>query len=454
MSADRGNKGHPAADSGREDVLRRIRDGKVELIWLWFSDILGQTKGVAVTPREMVDALEHGMGFDGSSVEGFARIYESDLMARPDAATFRVFGTQAGEAGRFALMFCDLETPDGRPYEGDPRGVLRRALRRVHEKGMEFFVGPELEYFYFRSPDKRELLDRAGYFDASMVSDGTELRRRTVGALEAMGIKLEYAHHEVAPSQHEIDIRYSDALAMADTVLTIRFMVKEIARENGAYATFMPKPLFGVNGSGMHVHQSIFQGDKNLFFDPNAEYHLSGFARSYVAGLLRHVREMTLVLNQWVNSYKRLVPGYEAPVYLSWGQRNRSALVRVPRYRVGRENSTRIELRCPDPVCNPYLAFAVMLAAGMRGVDEGLKLGPPVEENIFEMTPPQRLAREIATLPGSLAEAIAEAEKSDLLRETLGDHIFEKLLENKRIEWDRYRTSVTDYEIENYLPIL
>lgn len=441
-------------ENSKEMVLRRIRDGNVDQIWLWFSDILGQTKGVAVTPREIEVAIHEGMGFDGSSVEGFARIYESDLMARPDPDTFRVFGTQVGEPSRHAMMFCDLETPEGKPYEGDPRQVLRRVLGKLHERGMEMYVGPELEYFYFRSADSRELFDRAGYFDASMVSIGTELRRRTVAAIEAMGIRTEYAHHEVAPSQHEIDICYTDALSMADTVLTVRFMVKEVARANDAYATFMPKPVFGVNGSGMHVHQSIFKGEKNLFFDAKAEYHLSDFAKSYVAGLLRRMPEITLVLNQWVNSYKRLVPGYEAPVYLSWGQRNRSALIRVPRYRVGREKSTRIELRSADPVCNPYLAFAVMLAAGMRGVDEGLKLGPPVEENIFEMTPPQRMAREIGMLPGSLVEAIAEAERSDFLRETLGSHIFDKLIENKRIEWDRYRVSVTDYEIEHYLPVL
>lgn len=441
-------------DRLREDALRAIRDGRVEAIWLWFSDILGQLKGVAVTPREFEDALRDGMGFDGSSIEGFARIHESDLMARPDVSTLRIFVGRDGTPSRFARVFCDLETPDGRPYEGDPRGVLRRTLHGLHEQGLEFYVGPEMEYFYFRSPRTRELFDETGYFDASLVSEGTELRRRTVQALEGIGIKAEYAHHEVAPSQHEIDVRYADALTMADNVMTIRFLAREIARESGAYATFMPKPIFGVNGSGMHVHQSVFRGDTNLFFDAGDPYNLSAFARSYIAGLLRHIREITLVLNQWVNSYKRLTPGYEAPVYVSWGQRNRSALVRVPRYRVGREKSARIELRSPDPTCNPYLAFSAMLAAGLRGVRANYDLPAPIEENIYEMTGGQRSDRRIEVLPGSLAEALALAEQSELLRETLGHHIFEKLMENKRIEWDRYRTQVTQYELEHYLPVM
>jgi glutamine synthetase len=441
-------------DKAREEALRTIREGHVELVWLWFCDILGQLKGVAVTPREFEDVLREGSGFDGSSIEGFARIHESDLMARPDPATLRVFPAKTGDPSRFARVFCDLETPDGRPYEGDSRQVLRRTLQKLHEQGMEFYAGPEMEYFYFRSAETRELFDRTGYFDASLVNLGTELRRRTVAALEGMGIKAEYAHHEVAPSQHEIDIRYADALTMADNVLTVRFLVRETARENGAYATFMPKPLFGVNGSGMHTHQSVFRGERNLFFDAKDPYNLSPFARAYAAGLLRHVREITLVLNQWVNSFKRLTPGYEAPVYISWGQRNRSALVRVPRYRVGREKAARIELRSPDPVCNPYLAFAVMLAAGMRGVEGKFELPAPVEENIYEMTDPERVDRKIAMLPGSLAEAIAEAEESELLRTTLGDHIMDKLLENKRIEWDRYRIRVTEYELEQYLPVM
>ncbi|MBN1772001.1 MAG: glutamine synthetase [Deltaproteobacteria bacterium] len=437
-----------------EDALRAIRDGRVEAIWLWFCDILGQLKGVAVTPREFEAALRDGMGFDGSSIEGFARIHESDLMARPDASTLCIFLGRDGSPSRFARVFCDLETPDGRPYEGDPRGVLRRTLRALHDQGLEYFVGPEMEYFYFRSPQTRELFDETGYFDASLVSEGTELRRRTVQALEGIGIQAEYAHHEVAPSQHEIDVRYADALTMADQVMTIRFLTREIARESGAYATFMPKPIFGVNGSGMHVHQSVFRGDANLFFDAGDSYNLSPFARSYVAGLLHHVREITLVLNQWVNSYKRLTPGYEAPVYVSWGQRNRSALVRVPRYRVGREKSARIELRSPDPTCNPYLAFSVMLAAGLQGVESRYELPAPVEENIYEMTGGERSDRRIDVLPGSLAEAIALAERSELLRRTLGDHIFGKLLDNKRIEWDRYRICVTPFELEHYLPIM
>jgi len=438
----------------QEDALRAIRDGRVEAIWLWFCDILGQLKGVAVTPREFEHALRDGTGFDGSSIEGFARIHESDLMARPDPSTLRTFLSRDGTPSRFARVFCDLETPDGRPYEGDSRGVLRRTVKALQDKGLEYFVGPEMEYFYFRSPQTRELFDETGYFDASLVSEGTELRRRTVQALEGIGIEVEYAHHEVAPSQHELDVHYGDALTMADNVMTIRFLTREIAREHGAYATFMPKPIFGVNGSGMHTHQSVFRGDTNLFFDAADPYNLSPFARGYVAGLLHHVREITLVLNQWVNSYKRLTPGFEAPVYVSWGQRNRSALVRIPRYRVGREKSARVELRSPDPTCNPYLAFSVMLAAGLQGVEAGYELPAPVEENIYEMTGGERHDRRIDLLPGSLAEALALAERSELLRGTLGDHIFQKLLDNKRIEWDRYRIRVSQFELDHYLPIM
>ncbi len=437
----------------KEDVLRIVHDEKIPIIRLWFTDILGQLRGFAITPRELPDALESGMGFDGSSVEGFARIHESDLMAVPDPDTFKVLSNQISEA-HSAIMFCNLETPEGEPYQGDTRYVLKRNLKTISDEGLTFYVGPELEYFYLRDERSVEVLDEVGYFDASIVSQGTILRKKTIQVLEALEIPVEYSHHEVAPSQHEIDLRYDNALRMADKVITYRFIVKELARQNGVYATFMPKPIFGENGSGMHTHQSVFRGDANLFFSPDDDYHLSDFAKSYIAGILMHIREITAVLNQWVNSYKRLVPGYEAPVYISWGRKNRSALVRVPRYRIGKEKSTRIELRSPDPVCNPYLAFSVMLAAGMKGVRENYPLPPPVEENIYEMSPIDRRDQNIDTLPGDLYEAIQLMKDSTLVREALGEHVFNKFIENKLIEWDRYRGIVSNYELKKYLPVL
>ena len=437
----------------REEVLKEVGDDGISVIRLWFTDILGLLRGFAITPRELENALNDGIGFDGSSVEGFARIHESDLMAFPDPSTFKILPPEVG-GFKSAVMFCDLKTPEGEPYEGDPRFVLKRNLEKISQKGYIFNTGPELEYFYFKDDRKTEVLDNVGYFDASVVSQGTIMRKRSIQILEKLGIKVEYSHHEVAPSQHEIDLRYNHALEMADTVLTYRFVVKEIARQNGVYATFMPKPIFGENGSGMHTHQSIFQGDSNLFYSSADEYHLTDFAKSYIAGILRHIREITAILNQWVNSYKRLVPGFEAPAYISWGQKNRSALVRVPRYRMGKEKSTRIELRSPDPVCNPYLAFAAMLSAGMKGVEENYELPEPVEENIFEMSPSARSSLKIETLPGSLAESIRELQSSELMRETLGDHVFHKFIENKLIEWDRYRAIVSNYELEKYLPIM
>lgn len=436
-----------------DEIIKIIKEEEIPVIHLWFTDILGQIRGFAITPRELPAALETGMGFDGSSVEGFARIHESDLMALPDPETFRIFPDEVG-GYKGAIMFCDLKTPEGTPYEGDTRYILRRNLEAIAKYGYTFYVGPELEYFYFSDDKSTEPLDDVGYFDASIVSKGTILRKQTIQVLEKLGIPVEYSHHEVAPSQHEIDLRYGEALKMADTVMTYRFIVKEIARQNGVYATFMPKPIFGQNGSGMHTHQSIFKDDKNLFFGENNNYHLSDFAQTYIAGILRHIREITAVLNQWVNSYKRLIPGFEAPVYISWGQKNRSALVRVPRYRMGHEKATRIELRSPDPACNPYLAFSLMLAAGMKGVRENYKLPPPVEENIYEMTPIDRRDQNIGTLPGDMYEAILEMQNSLLVKETLGEHVFNKFIANKLIEWDRFRSIVSQYELEKYLPIM
>jgi len=433
-------------------VISACRENDVKFIRLWFTDIVGALKSFAITVEELEKALEEGMGFDGSSIEGFARIDESDMLARPDPTTFQLVPWRPKESG-VARMFCDIYHPDGTPFEGDPRYVLQRQLKRAADLGYTFYVSPELEYFYFKDSKGTEPLDRGGYFDQT-ADAAHDLRRDTVLTLEAMGIEVEYSHHEVAPSQHEIALRYTDALTMADAAMTYRLVVKEIASANGVYATFMPKPVMDQNGSGMHVHQSLFKGERNAFFDPEDPYHLSAIARGYMAGLLHNSRALTLVTNQWVNSYKRLLPGFEAPVYLSWAKRNRSDLIRIPEYKPGRETHTRIEYRSPDSACNPYLAFAVMLAAGLDGIENERPLPPPVEENVFEMSPADREARGIEMLPGSLIEAIEEAEASPFLRTALGDHTFESLIKNKRIEWERYRRHITDFELAEYLPIL
>lgn len=435
-----------------EDVLKAAQEHDVSSIQFWFTDVLGQLKSFSATLGELPVAFSEGMGFDGSSIEGFARIEESDMVAWPDPTTFQLLPWQPRDkpVGR---VFCDILNPDGTPYEGDPRYVLKRMLKKVADKGYTFYVGPELEYFYFKSDSAPEILDRGGYFDLCPLDRGSELRRNTIFALQDMGIHVEYSHHEVAPSQHEIDLRYDEALRMADNTQTYRIAVKEIARQNGVYATFMPKPMFGCNGSGMHVHQSLFRGEKNEFFDAGDPYHLSRVAKCYIAGLLWHASDIVAITNQWVNSYKRLVPGYEAPVYISWARRNRSTMVRVPMYKPGKEKATRIEYRAPDPACNPYLVFAVMLAAGLDGIENGLELPAPFEEDIYSMTEAERLARGIQVLPGSLYQAILECERSELVRETIGEHIFHKFIENKKIEWEMYRIQVSNYEIERYLPM-
>ncbi|UCD10279.1 MAG: glutamine synthetase [Dehalococcoidales bacterium] len=430
------------------------KEHDVKFIRLWFTDILGVLKSFAITVEELEGAMENGMGFDGSSIEGFARIDESDMVAMPDPDTFKLLPWRPREHRAVGRMFCDVLKPGGEPFEGDPRYILKRNLKKAADMGYTFYVGPELEFFYFKGDDNTEGLDRGGYFDMTPLDTATDLRRDSVLALEELGIDVEYSHHEVAASQHEIDMRYTDALTMADNVMTYRLVVKQVALNHGVYATFMPKPVFGINGSGMHVHQSLFKGSKNAFFDADDPYFLSKTARSYIAGLLKYAPELTCVANQWVNSYKRLVPGYEAPVYLSWARRNRSDLVRVPEYRPGRENSTRIEFRSPDPACNPYLAFSVMLAAGLAGIEEGLEPPTPVEENVYEMSEEERASRGIGTLPASLLEAVQLTEKSELVRKALGDHVFENFVANKKIEWDEYRTQVTEYELNKYLPIL
>ena len=441
-------------EEGKEYVLKRTKERDVKFIRLWFTDILGFLKSFTITVEEMEGALEDGMGFDGSSIEGFARIDESDMVALPDPDTFRVLPWRPRDQHAVARMFCDILRPGGEPFEGDPRYILKRNLKRAADMGYTFYVGPELEYFYFRDPSGTEPLDQGGYFDLTPRDAATDMRKETVLTLEDMNIGVEYSHHEVAASQHEIDMRYTDALTMADNVMTYRLVVKEVALKHGVYATFMPKPVFGINGSGMHVHQSLFKGNRNAFFDENDEYHLSKVAKCFIAGLLKHAPEITSVTNQWVNSYKRLVPGYEAPVYLSWARRNRSDLIRVPEYRPGREKATRIEFRSPDPACNPYLAFSVMLAAGLEGIEKEYEVPDPVEENVYEMSDEERQKRGIGTLPASLLEAILLTEKSELVRKALGDHVFEAFIQNKKIEWDHYRTQVTEYELKRYLPIL
>jgi glutamine synthetase len=438
---------------GRDYVLKLAREQDVKFIRLWFTDILGFLKSFAITFEELEAALEDGVGFDGSSIEGFARIDESDMRALPDPDTFQLLPWRPKEHA-VARMFCDIVRPGGEPFEGDPRYVLRQNLKRAADIGYTFYVGPELEYFYFRDSKDTNILDEGGYFDMTPLDAATDLRRDTVLTLEDMGIGVEFSHHEVASSQHEIDMRYTDALTMADNVMTYRLVVKEVAIKHGVYATFMPKPVFGQNGSGMHVNQSLFKGDKNSFFSKNDGYHLSDVARHYIAGLLRHAPEITAITNQWVNSYKRLVPGYEAPVYISWARRNRADLIRVPEYNSGRESSTRIEYRSPDPACNPYLAFSVMLAAGLEGIEKGYEPPAPVEENVYEMTDEERKKKNISTLPASLHEAIQLCEKSQLVRKALGEHVFYAFLKNKKIEWDQYRIHVTDYETNRYLSIL
>lgn len=442
------------ARKAKQDILKLVKEHKVKFIRLWFTDVLGFLKGFAITPDELEGALEEGMGFDGSSIEGFARIEESDMIARPDPDTFAILPWRSGQDYSVARMFCDIYEPNGRPFEGDPRYVLKRNLAKAKEKGFTYNVGPELEFFYFKDAQTPLPLDQGGYFDLVPLDVAQDLRRDTIFTLQALGIQVEYSHHEVAPSQHEIDLRYADVLTMADNVMTYRLVVKEIARQHGVYATFMPKPLFGINGSGMHVHQSLFKGGKNAFFDRNDKYHLSGLARSYAAGLLKHAPEITAITSQWVNSYKRLVPGYEAPVYICWAQMNRSALIRIPMYKPGKEKATRIEYRSPDPACNPYLAFSVMLAAGLAGIEKNYRLPEHASDNIYHMSEEEKTRAGIKSLPDDLLEAIRLSEDSPLVRGCLGARVFEYFIRNKKMEWNEYKAQVSEYEVKKYLPIL
>ena len=438
----------------RQEVLAHVEERGVKFIRLWFTDILGQLKSFAITKEQLGGALDDGMSFDGSSITGFNAIEESDMIAMPDPSTFAVLPYRPQEQG-VARMFCDIQVPGGAPYEGDPRYVLRRAIQRANDMGFSHFsLGPELEFFYFKSPTGTETLDRGGYFDLTTLDAASDVRRETVLALEAMGIEVEYSYHEGGPSQHEIDMRDADALQMADNVMTYRTVVKEVAHKHGYYATFMPKPMAGENGNGMHTHQSLFRGDQNAFFDPDDEFNLSPVAKSFIAGQLRHAREISCVFAQWVNSYKRLVPGYEAPVYIAWSRRNRSALIRVPVYTPGKEHATRAEIRCPDPACNPYLTFAALLHAGLDGIENGYELPAPMDTNLYDLSHAERLRAAIEALPESLGDAIELGAESELLLRAFGEHIHNRFVDIKRAEWDDYRVQITPYEIERYLPIL
>ena len=440
----------------RDYVLRTVEERGVRLIRLWFTDVLGNLKSFAISPAELENALEDGMTFDGSSIDGFSRIQEADVLAVPDPNTFEVlpWGDQKAVEAR---VFCDIHNLDGTPFEGDPRQVLRRNLQRAHELGFTFMIAPDVEFFYFAPPEKGQApvtLDEGSFFDLTTTDVASSLRKETIRTLEAMGISVEYSFHEDSPSQHEIDLRHTDALTMADSFMTFRLVVKEVAAKQGVHATFMPKPLEGMQGSGMHLHLSLFNGDDNAFYGSDDPYHLSPVAKHFIAGLLRHAAEITAVTNQTVNSYKRLVPGFEAPVHISWARNNRSGLIRVPIPKRGNPSATRIEYRSPDPACNPYLAFSVLLAAGMRGVEQKYELPVEAGANLFEMDDRELGALGVDTLPQSLSEALRVMEQSELVRETLGEHIFEWFLRNKRVEWRGYKTHVSTYELDRYLRAL
>ncbi|HMK97626.1 MAG TPA: glutamine synthetase family protein [Acidimicrobiales bacterium] len=450
-------------DSQKDYVLRTVEERGIRFVQLWFTDVLGIPKAFNITPAELENALDEGMTFDGSAIDGFSRVQESDVLAVPDPKTFQLLPYLSGGAP-VARVVCDIFNLDGTPFEGDPRHVLRRALDQAHDQGFSFYVAPELEYFYFKPPtapgQAPEPLDTGSYFELMGNDRATALRRETVLMLEEMGIPVEYSQHEDAPSQHEIDLRYTDAMTMADTVMLVRVVVKEMAARNGILATFMPKPMSGVQGSGMHTHLSLFEGDTNAFYDDSDEYHLSGVARQFIAGMLCHAREITAITNQWVNSYKRLIisqedqPLIEAPVYISWAQNNRSALIRVPPTKKGKRESTRVEYRSPDPGANPYLAWAVALAAGLAGIRGRYELPKEAAANIYHMSPQERLAEDIKSLPASLAEALDVMEGSELVAETLGEHVFEWFVRNKRAEWAAYKSEVTSFELRRYLEAL
>lgn len=436
-----------------EYVLQTVAKRGIRFVRLWFTDVQGFLKSVAISPAELEVALSEGMTFDGSAIDGYARVQEADMVARPDPSTFHIVPWR--DENDVARMFCDILRPDGTPFEGDPRSVLRRNLRRAADLGYSFYVGPEIEFFYFRDagPDP-QVLDRGGYFDLTPLDAAQEYRRLTIGHLEQLGIPVEYSHHEVAPSQHEIILRYDDALAMADNVMTFRLAVKEVALGQGVHATFMPKPLEGHDGSGMHLHLSLFRDEENAFWSPGSDDGLSDVAHSFIAGLLHHAPAITAITNQWVNSYKRLVSGFEAPIYTSWARNNQSALVRVPTPKAGKPESTRIEFRLPDSATNPYLAFAAVLAAGLDGVERGLEPPAELRGDVLALSPAERDAHGIRRLPETLSEALDALSASELMHAALGDHVIDWFLRNKRKEWDRYQHHISRFELEQYLPVL
>jgi len=437
-------------------VLKTASERGVRMVRLWFTDVLGNLKSFAISQNELENALNDGMTFDGSSIDGFSRIQESDVLAIPDPDTFQIL--PLGDKGAAeARVFCDIHHLDGTPFSGDPRQVLRRHVEAARNEGLTFYIAPDIEFFYFNIPQAGERpipLDNGGYFDLTTRDVTGDLRKQTIRTLEQIGIPVEYSFHEDSPSQQEIDLRHDDALTIADSVMTFRLIVREVAAAHGVYATFMPKPLEGVQGSGMHTHLSLFTGDDNAFYDENDEYNLSPLAKSFMAGLLRHAAEITAITNPTVNSYKRLVPGFEAPVHLSWARNNRSGLIRVPIPKRGNPLATRLEYRSPDPSCNPYLAFSLMLAAGLKGVREGYELPVEADANLFELDDNALSKLGIGQLPQSLAEALRAMEQSELVREALGEHIFEWFLRNKRREWLDYKTHVSQFEIDRYLGTL
>ncbi|MDO7867098.1 type I glutamate--ammonia ligase [Nocardioides jiangxiensis] len=440
-------------------VLRALEERDVRFVRLWFTDVLGSLKSVAVAPAELEGAFEEGIGFDGSAIEGFARVHESDMLAVPDPSTFQILPWRGHDDGRAtARMFCDIQMPDGSPSYADPRHVLKRTLSRAAEKGYTFYTHPEIEFYLFKGEyqkGKRPTpVDRSGYFDHTAQSFGADFRREAITMLEQMGISVEFSHHEGGPGQQEIDLRYADALSTADNIMTFRTVIREVALSQGVWASFMPKPYSEHPGSGMHTHVSLFDGDQNAFYEPGSEYQLSQTGRAFIAGILHHAAEITSVTNQWVNSYKRLVSGGEAPSYICWGHNNRSAMVRVPMYKPNKGQSTRIELRTIDPACNPYLAFAVILAAGLKGIEEGYELPREAEDDVWSLSDRERKALGIQPLPKNLAEAIEIAESSELLADTLGEHVYDFFLRNKRQEWEDWRAQVTQYERDQMLPIL
>jgi glutamine synthetase len=438
-------------------VLRALEERDVRFVRLWFTDVLGYLKSVAIAPAELEGAFAEGIGFDGSAIEGFARVYEADMLAKPDPSTFQILPWR-GDGPSTARMFCDIVMPDGSPSYADPRFVLKRTLSKAAENGFTFYTHPEIEFYLFKdtpAPGTDPVpVDRSGYFDHTAQSMGSDFRREAITMLEAMGISVEFSHHEGGPGQQEIDLRYADALSTADNIMTFRTVVREVALSQGIWATFMPKPFTTHPGSGMHTHVSLFEGDRNAFYEAGAEYQLSKTGRQFIAGILKHAAEITVVTNQWVNSYKRLLWGGEAPSYICWGHNNRSAMIRVPMYKPNKGQSTRMELRTVDSACNPYLAFAVMLAAGMKGIEEGYDLPREAEDDVWSLNDRERKSLGIDPLPHNLSEAIAVAERSELLAETLGEHVFDFFLRNKRAEWDEYRVQVSAFERDRMLPQL